>query len=323
MAHWRAFLRCECLCVCAAHKGLLAVTASGARRSPAKRKPSSAGWGFDHPKYLKGHLTMKTKFLCAAAVLAIGFASETAMADDAPAPEFTVTGSAAIVSQYKFRGLTQSDSKPAVQASITVSHKSGFYISMWGSSGASSRSDSLSTYVSPNEGTEIDVYGGFTHAIGKSGITFDGGLYGYIYPNVSNYNLFEVYGSLAKSYGPVTAKIGLNWAPKQNYFTLAGTTTKYSMYEYGELSYAAGPLTLHSHLGHTGGGLNFVKEYLDYTAGVSYKWKALTFDISAVGTNISKSDVAATGAGAAGSYGNNSVYRYGKFAPVASLTASF
>lgn len=275
---------------------------------------------------------MKTKFLCAAAVLAIGFASETAMADDAPAPEFTVTGSAAIVSQYKFRGLTQSDSKPAVQASITLSHKSGFYISMWGSSGASSKNaDSTSafydptaiTYVSPNEGTEIDVYGGFTHTIGKSGITFDGGLYGYIYPNVSNYNLFEVYGSLAKSYGPVTAKVGLNWAPKQNYFTLAGTATQYSMYEYGELSYATGPLTLHGHLGHTGGGLNFVKEYLDYTAGVSYKWKVLTFDISAVGTNIKKSDITATGIGNGKSVANRSLFRYGKFAPVASLTASF
>lgn len=273
---------------------------------------------------------MKTKFLCAAAVLAIGFASETAMADDAPAPtpEFTITGSAAIVSQYKFRGLTQSDSKPAVQASITVSHASGFYISMWGSSGASSRGDitavpAISSYASPNEGTEIDIYGGYTHALGKTGVTFDGGLYGYIYPNVSNYNLFEVYASLAKSYGPVTVKAGLNWAPKQNYFTLAGTATKYSMYEYGELSWAAGPLTLHTHLGHTGGGLNFVKEYIDYTAGVSYKWKALTFDISAVGTNITKNNVFQATGYTPNTVGNNNTYRYGKFAPVASLTASF
>ncbi|MBU6267205.1 MAG: TorF family putative porin [Sphingomonadales bacterium] len=270
---------------------------------------------------------MKIKLLCAAAALSFGFASEAAFADTAPAPtpEWTITGSAAIVSQYKFRGLTQSDSKPAVQASITVSHASGFYISMWGSSGASSRTDPTTgkAYVSPNEGTEIDIYGGYTHAIGSSGVTFDGGLYGYIYPNVSNYNLFEVYGSLAKSYGPVTAKVGVNWAPKQNYFTLAGTATRYSMYEYGELSYASGPFTLHSHLGHTGGGLNFVKEYIDYTVGASYKWKALTFDISAVGTNISKGDVARSGAGAPGTVGNNNIYRYGKFAPVATLTASF
>jgi uncharacterized protein (TIGR02001 family) len=277
---------------------------------------------------------MKIKLLCAVAALAVGFASETAFADDTPAaapaatPEFTVTGSAAIVSQYRFRGLTQSDNLPAVQASITLSHESGFYLSMWGSSGAGNKSRTLGDshdYLSPNDGTEIDVYGGYTHAIGKSGLTFDGGLYGYIYPNVTDNNLFEVYASLAYAIGPVTAKGGLNWAPKQHYFNVFATPTRYNMYEYGELSWAAGPLTIHSHLGHTGGGLDFVKEYIDYTVGVSYKWKALTFDISAVGTNISKGDVfRAYGTGyEPGTNANKDIYRYGKFVPVASLTASF
>ena len=273
---------------------------------------------------------MKIKFLCAAAALTAAFTGTAAFADaPAPTPEITITGSAAIVSQYKFRGLTQSDNKPAVQATFTVADKSGFYISMWGSSGANSKSDAKGNvvYASPNEGTEIDVYGGYTHGIGASGVTFDGGVYGYIYPNVSAYNLFEVYGSLSKSYGPVTAKVGLNWAPKQKYFsTNVPAATQYNMYEYGELSYTPASLpalTLHSHLGHTGGGLNFVKEYIDYTVGVSYKVKSLTFDISAVGTDISKSDVAKSGAGAAGTAGNNNIYRYGKAAAVLSLTASF
>ncbi|MES2301510.1 MAG: TorF family putative porin, partial [Pseudomonadota bacterium] len=68
---------------------------------------------------------MKFKLLCAVAALSVTFASEAAFADEAS--PITVTGSASIVSQYKFRGLTQSDSKPAVQAAITVSHESGFY----------------------------------------------------------------------------------------------------------------------------------------------------------------------------------------------------
>ncbi|MDP9056165.1 MAG: TorF family putative porin [Pseudomonadota bacterium] len=276
---------------------------------------------------------MNMKFLGAVAALAIGFTSEAAFADDAPAPEFTITGAAAIVSQYKFRGLTQSDSKPTVQATFTVSDKSGFYISMWGSGGAGNRNvnadgslASYDFYFTPNGGTEIDVYGGYTHALGKSGVTFDAGLYGYIYPNLTANNIFEVYGDLSKSYGPITAKVGLNWAPKQHYFNFYNTATKYSMYEYGELSFSPvkePALTFHSHLGHTGGGLNFVKEYLDYTAGISYKWKSLTFDISAVGTNISRSDVANAGLGAVGSTLNNSTYRYGKLAPVGSITASF
>jgi uncharacterized protein (TIGR02001 family) len=283
---------------------------------------------------------MKIKFLSAVAVLAISFASEAAFADDAaapaaaaPTPEFTITGAAAVVSQYKFRGLTQSDSKPTVQATFTVSHKSGFYISMWGSGGAGNRDDGNgNVYASPNNGTEIDVYGGYTHTFAKSGITLDGGLYGYIYPNETANNIFEVYGDISKAYGPITMKAGLNWAPKQDYFTTFATPTQYSMYEYGELGYTPTQmpaLTFHGHLGHTGGGLNFVKEYIDYTVGVGYKWKSLTFDISAVGTNISHSDVR-NALGPIGEETNeqyhnavNSVYRYGKLAPVASITASF
>ena len=257
---------------------------------------------------------MKIKLLCAAAALAIGFASEAAYAEDAPAPtpEFTITGSAAIVSQYRFRGLAQSDNKPAIQGTFTVSHASGFYVSVWGSSG---------TQAAPNfnNGTEIDVYGGYTHALGKTGITFDGGLYGYIYPNIPDNNIFEVYASLAKSYGPFTAKAGVNWAPKQTYFNFYATPTRYNMYEYAEFGWSQGPWTVHSHIGHTGGGLDFVKQYIDYTVGASYKWKALTLDVSAVGTNIRKSDATANpivGTSA-------STYRIGKLVPVVSLTASF
>ena len=40
------------------------------------------------------------------------------------------------------------------------------------------------------------------------------------------------------------------------------------------------PLTIHSHVGHTGGGFDWGKQYLDYTVGVSATWKALTLDAS-------------------------------------------
>ena len=263
---------------------------------------------------------MKIKFLCAVAALAVAGAAQAAYADTAPTPEFTITGDAAIVSQYKFRGLTQSDNKPAVQAAITVTDKSGFYVSMWGSSG----SGTTDYYASPNNGTEIDVYGGYSKTI--AGYSLDGGLYGYIYPNEAPAVLFEGYGDVSKSYGPVGVKVGLNWAPKQHYFTAAGTNTHYSMYEYGELTYSPASLsalTVHGHLGHTGGGLNFVKEYIDYTAGVSYKWKSLTFDVSAVGTNIGKGDIAAAGYGPVGSEFNHDIYRYGRASAVFSLTANF
>jgi uncharacterized protein (TIGR02001 family) len=233
-----------------------------------------------------------------AALLASAIAAVPALADDAPAaaapaatPDFTITGSAGVWSQYRFRGISQSDNKPVFQGSVTIAHSSGFYLSTWGSSASGNDAVNIG-------GSEIDVYAGYTHALGKSGVTFDGGLYGYIYPGSAravgiSENYYEVYGSLSKPFGPVTAKAGINWAPSQSYFDDFNTATHYNMYVYGELGLAVPhtAITLHSHLGHTGGGLDYLgHDYLDYTVGASYKWKALTFDLSVVGTNLSRSD---------------------------------
>lgn len=237
-----------------------------------------------------------------------------------PAAPFTITGAAAIVSQYRFRGISQSDNKPVVQGTFTIAHSSGFYLSTWGSSATANNAVNLG-------GTEIDIYGGYTHALGKSGLTVDAGLYGYIYPGSrkavgTDESYYEVYGSLAKTFGPVTAKAGAYWAPNQHYFKAFATPTRFSVYEYGELSAALPhtPLTLHSHLGHTGGGLNYAgREYLDYTVGAGYKWKALTFDLSLVGTNLSRRDTAVSDAASA----TTDFHRAAKSVLVGSVTASF
>jgi hypothetical protein len=60
-------------------------------------------------------------------------AASPALADEtAPPSDFKITGSAAVVSQYRFRGISQSNNRPAVQGAITVAHSSGFYVSTWG-----------------------------------------------------------------------------------------------------------------------------------------------------------------------------------------------
>jgi uncharacterized protein (TIGR02001 family) len=233
---------------------------------------------------------------------------------------FTITGAADVASQYRFRGISQSDGKPVIQGTFTLAHSSGFYLSTWGSSASANDAVNLG-------GTEIDIYGGYAHAIGKSGFTIDGGLYGYLYPGSKkavgiSENYYEVYADLAKTFGPATAKIGINWAPNQSYFKDFGTFTRHNVYVFGELGLALPnqPWSLHSHLGHTGGGFDYAgRDYLDYTVGASYKWKALTFDVSLVGTNLKKSDTAPFDA----SFGTHDFHRAAKTAPVGTITASF
>ena len=258
--------------------------------------------------------------LSAAILLGLGLGATPAFADEADPPKaVTVTGAASIVSQYRFRGLSQSDNKPVVQGTFTISHESGFYISTWGSS-ASAGNAPINI-----GGTEIDVYGGYTHALGNSGVTIDTGVYGYLYPGATNGNYVEVYGSLAKTFGPATAKAGVFYAPPQRVFNFNFTSpTRHNVYLYGELSSGipGTPLTVHTHLGHTGGGFDWGKQYFDYVAGVTYKWRALSFDASVVGTGLSRSDIK-SGFGCLTAACTNSFYRLSKPVAVASITASF
>jgi uncharacterized protein (TIGR02001 family) len=263
-------------------------------------------------------------FLLGATALASAMVAAPAMADDAPAapaatPDFTITGSAGVWSQYRFRGISQSDNKPVFQGSVTLTHKSGFYLSTWGSS-ASAGNSTVNI-----GGTEIDVYGGYSHTF-KGGFTLDGGAYGYIYPGASFGNYYEVYADGSYVIGPVTAKVGANFAPNQRVFDfLSGTN--HNLYVYGELSYAGPakfPFTVHTHLGHTGGGFDYTKAYIDYVGGVSYKWKALTFDVSYVGTNISRHNALVNPLfDQQGNLSPHQTYRAAKGVVVASISASF
>jgi len=247
------------------------------------------------------------------AVSCIAVATPAFADDTAPPSDIKITGSAAIVSQYRFRGISQSDNKPVVQGAITVSHSSGFYISTWGSSATASPALDIG-------GTEIDVYGGWTHGIADSGFTVDAGVYGYLYPGAPLGNYYEIYGNLSKTLGPVSAKAGVYFAPKQKNLSRLAVPTHSNTYVYGELSGAIPntPLSVHTHLGHTGGAFNFTKQYIDYTVGVSASYKNLTLDASWVGTNVSRSNTTA----AAGAFGPE-LYRIAKDVAVVSLTATF
>jgi uncharacterized protein (TIGR02001 family) len=118
---------------------------------------------------------------------ATAFADEAAPAAaveaSAPAPEaakepaspWTLSANINFTSDYYARGVSQSWHQPAVQGGFDVSHSSGFYAGVWGSS-VSER-----TYVGGN--TEFDFYGGYNGTIGAvEGLGYGVGVIGYYYP---------------------------------------------------------------------------------------------------------------------------------------------
>jgi uncharacterized protein (TIGR02001 family) len=228
---------------------------------------------------------MRTFFGCCASLAALMVVTPAFAQDETPA--ITINGTATVVSDYRFRGISQTDKTPALQGSITVSHESGFYASVWGSS--------VRGYVvaTGNTSQELDLILGFKKTFG--GTTFDAGLLYYAYPKTGggNTNFAEPYVAISQIIGPVTAKGTVAYAPKQKALALDQISpSNDNVYLAGDFSVAVPntPLGLTAHIGHsigpswlatTGRG----NSYTDWSLGATLTFKALTAGIQYVDTN--------------------------------------
>ncbi len=139
----------------------------------------------------------KNKLLVA--VLGALFALPVLAAD---APPYTITSNVSLVSDYLYRGISQTGAGPAIQGGFDVAHASGAYAGIWGSS-ISWVSDGG---VATSAGTELDTYFGYKGAAG--GVSYDVGFLRYNYPGdylvATKADTDEVYGAV--SYSIVTVK---------------------------------------------------------------------------------------------------------------------
>ena len=67
----------------------------------------------------------------ASLLLALSAAPAFALAQESGDSAWSVEGEIAATSDYVWRGVTQTDGKPALMGEITVSHESGFYAGAW------------------------------------------------------------------------------------------------------------------------------------------------------------------------------------------------
>jgi uncharacterized protein (TIGR02001 family) len=125
----------------------------------------------------------------------------TAQAEDSP---HTLTANVGIYSQYVFRGLAQSNERPALQGGADYSHASGFYAGTW-LSNVSWFSD---TNAGNSNSLEWDLYGGFRKSW-DNGLTADAGYLRYEYPG--SYGALPV-GTVEPHTDEVYAAVGWKWA---------------------------------------------------------------------------------------------------------------
>ena len=117
--------------------------------------------------------------IAAASALMMGntFAQTAPAAEVKPDPG-PVTANVTLASDYRYRGITQGNFRPAIQGGFDYAHESGFYIGNWNSS-ISWLSDGYAGANSVSAPIEMDFYGGYKTEV--EGVALDGGLLQYYY----------------------------------------------------------------------------------------------------------------------------------------------
>ena len=251
----------------------------------------------------------------AVATLAAPIAAHAQSAPDAPPvpapdPAITVAGSVAIASDYRFRGVSQSDREMAVQGGITIAHRSGFYVGTWASNLAG-----WGTFGGAN--MELDLIGGYKATLADHA-TLDVGLTWYVYPGGADKTDFaEPYAKLTGTRGPATLTAGVAYAPRQQAIGKwydGGASAQAGRYDHpgakddnlylwgdGALAIAGTPFTAKAHVGHGWGqdglGPNATAvtptgSYWDWSLGADATYRNLTFNLSWVDTDIADRDAA-------------------------------
>jgi uncharacterized protein (TIGR02001 family) len=214
--------------------------------------------------------------LCAAPVRAQE-AAAAAPAEAASPLSFNIS----VTSDYRYRGISQTRLKPALQGGIDYAAANGFYIGTWAST------INWIKDVGGDANVEIDVYGGFKTEI-ASGLNLDVGVLTYVYPSNGLHpsaNTTEIYGAL--SFGPVTAKYSHALTdtfanPDSKNSAYFDVTASFDVYE---------GLMLVPHVGHQKikGPVGSAASYTDYSLTLSKDFNGWVPSIAVVGTDADES----------------------------------
>ncbi len=231
-------------------------------------------------------------------------ASPSAAATAAAPSALSLTGNLGFVSDYRFRGISQTWKRPAVQAGLDLTHASGWYLGAWGSNVSGNSYNN-------GAGLEMDVYGGVKLPVSE-GLTLDLGALAYLYPGArmnrapgqpsgDRYDNVDLYAGL--SAGAFSAKLSI---AATDYFGLDSDTASYAYFSslpakgatkgsaYLDLNYGVElgqGITASLHLGHLWMRRYGELSYTDWKLGLSKSFDqlgGLTVSAAVVGTDADR-----------------------------------
>lgn len=214
------------------------------------------------------------KLILASAVVA-AFSASFAYAQDKK-PDNEVSFNAALVSDYRYRGISQTRLQPALQGGADYVHNpSGFYAGTW-----------LSTIkwtkdVGGGGDVEVDVYLGKRGEIAKD-VSYDVGVLTYVYPSNDlnpSANTTEIYGQVG--FGPAYVKYSHSVT---NLFAFADSKNS-GYFDIGANIEVAQGLVLNLHAGHQNVKNNSAFSYTDWKVGVTKDFGFMSGALAVIGTN--------------------------------------
>lgn len=228
---------------------------------------------------------MKKTLLSLAAATVITSMPVIVHAEDANPLSFNVS----LTSDYRYRGISQSRLKPALQGGADYALPGGFYVGTWGSTISWIKdAGSIAGVDTGSSPLEVDLYGGYKGEIQKD-LSYDVGVLQYWYPGnklrnltTANANTFEIYGAV--TFGPATLKYS------HSLTNLFGTVmpdgnSKGSGYLDLSATFDVGGFSVVPHIGHQKIKNWSDGSYTDYSLTVSKDAAGFTWSGAIVGTD--------------------------------------
>jgi uncharacterized protein (TIGR02001 family) len=196
----------------------------------------------------------------------------TALLAFAGAAQAELTVTPAVVSDYDFRGISQTAKSPALQLGVNYATESGLYVGAWGSN---------LDFGSGDPKVEVDLNVGFAGGDAAESFGYDAGVVYYTYSGASDFNFPEAYVGLSRGW----------FAGKLWYSTDFGGVGESAYYVEGNGSFPlAQDFTLLAHVGYSGGNYwdaAYGKGYTDWSVGVSRNFGKVAVSLKFVdGSNL-------------------------------------